>query len=235
MEANKMARTGLRNRNQADENTAPEGTEPEGTTPENTAPEGTEGNAPEGTTPEGTAPEGTEGTEGNAPEAAPATDELSLDFLSEGGVILAEALTAETMPVRARNERQQVLDRKVKAAHDNWTAKGKPGDWNGQVKAGVVVTYFPAPDKAAELKKLINKAADPQGVRIRYGSSFVVTDQHIQRFNLKPELLGHEAVSFAVLDKKPRTVPATTTTTTTAPEGTEGTTPEGTTPEADNS
>ena len=87
---------------------------------------------------------------------------------------------------------------------------------------------------AAELKKLINKAADFHGVRVRYGSSFVVTEQHIQRFNLKPELLGHEAVSFAVLDKKARTTTATTTTTTAAPEGTTPA-PEGTTPEADNS
>lgn len=150
-------------------------------------------------------PEGTEGTKPEGTDAKTANGELDLDFLAEGGMILAEALTAETMPVRARSERQQVIDRKVKAAHENWTAKGKAGDWNGLVKAGVVVTYFPAPDKAAELKKLINKAADFHGVRVRYGSSFVVTQQHIERFNLKPELLGHEAVSFAILDKKART------------------------------
>lgn len=184
---------------------------PEAQNPPADAPEGNGQNPPaEGDKPEGDKP-------------AEAADELSLDFLAEGGVILAEALTAETMPVRARNERQQVLDRKVKAAHENWTAKGKPGDWNSQVKAGVVVTYFPAPDKSAELKRLINKAADFHGVRVRYGSSFVVTEQHIQRFNLKPELLGHEAVSFAVLDKKARTTAATTA----AAAPAEGNPPEG--------
>lgn len=222
-----MAR-GTRHQNPADAPEVPEGTE-------NPAPEGTEGT-------ENPAPEVPEGNgqnppaEGDKPEGdkpAEASDELSLDFLAEGGVILAEALTAETMPVRARNERQQVLDRKVKAAHENWTAKGKPGDWNSQVKAGVVVTYFPAPDKSAELKRLINKAADFHGVRVRYGSSFVVTEAHISRFNLKPELLGHEAVSFAVLDKKARTTATTTAAAAPAPaEGTEGT--EGNPPEGDN-
>lgn len=213
-----MAR-GTRHQNPADAPEVPEG---------NPNPEGTEN-------PEGNAPEGTEGNGQNPPaegdKPAEASDELSLDFLAEGGVILAEALTAETMPVRARNERQQVLDRKVKAAHENWTAKGKPGDWNSQVKAGVVVTYFPAPDKSAELKRLINKAADFHGVRVRYGSSFVVTEQHISRFNLKPELLGHEAVSFAVLDKKARTTATTTAAAAPAPaedtEAAEGNPPEG--------
>lgn len=145
------------------------------------------------------------------------TTELDLDFLSEGGMILAEALSAETMPVRARNERQQVMDAKVKAAHENWTAKGKPGDWNSQVKAGVVVTYFPAPDKSADLKKLINKAADFHNTRVKYGSSFVVTEKHIERFNLKPTLLGHEAISFTIMDKKAR---STRTTASTSSEGT---------------
>lgn len=193
------------------------------------APEVPEVPAPETANPPAAlAPEAASESTDNKPEAngqaAPA-DELSVDFL-DSGVILAEALVSETMPVRARNERQQVIDRKVKAAHDNWTAKGKPGDWNSQVKAGVVVTYFPAPDKAAELKRLINKAADFHGVRVRYGSSFKVTDEHVKRFNLKPELLGHEAVSFAILDKKARTT-ATKPAGATAPEGTDNPPAEG--------
>lgn len=164
------------------------------------ASEGTEGTKAEGTD------KPTEGTKKD--DSAKMAGELDLDFLASGGVMLAEALVTETMPVRQRNERQMVMDTKVKALHEAWTAKGKVGDWNSLVKAGVVATYFLEPDKSAKFKGLVNKAATFHSVRVRYGSSFVVTEAHISRFGLKPEYLGREAISFAILDKKARTTSA---------------------------
>lgn len=127
---------------------------------------------------------------------------LDVAFLTDGGMILAEALASETQPIRARNDRQQVMDAKVNQLHKLWLSKGKPSDWNSMVRAKVVATYFPEPDKSTEFKKYVNRAVLLHGVRVRWGSSFVVTLQHIEKFNLDKSLLGHEAISFAILDKR---------------------------------
>jgi hypothetical protein len=157
--------------------------------------------------PEQPTPEQPEQPTPEQPTPQPSTD-LDLDFLATGGMMLAEALASETQPVRARSDRQQVMDVKVKALHSAWVDKNKPGDWNALVKAGVVATYFVEPDKSARFKQYVNRAALLHGVRVRWGSSFVVTKQHIEKFNLPAEFEGREAIAFAILDKRPR--PAST-------------------------
>jgi hypothetical protein len=134
-------------------------------------------------------------------------DDLDMEFLATGAMMLASELAADTQPTRARNERQQVMDRKVKELHTAWTEKERPGTWDAMVRAGVVATYFTEPDKSAKLKSYVNKAASFHGVRVRWGTSFLVTRAHIEKFNLSEQYEGREAISFAILDKRPHPAP----------------------------
>jgi len=136
--------------------------------------------------------------------AAAAKPELAVDFISDGAFLLTAELAGTTAPVRARNDKQRAMDTKVKELHAAWVKAGKPSTWDAMVKAQVVATYFTEPDKTAELHKLINRAVTFHTLRVRMGTPFRVTEAHIKRFGLPPQFLGREAVSFAVLDKRPR-------------------------------
>jgi len=141
---------------------------------------------------------------GTAPVAAPAKPELAVDFISGGAFLLTAELAGTTAPVRARNDKQRAMDTKVKELHAAWIKAGKPSTWDAMVKSQVVATYFTEPDKTAELHKLINRAVTFHTLRVRMGTPFRVTEAHIKRFGLPSQFLGREAVSFAVLDKRPR-------------------------------
>ena len=147
----------------------------------------------------------------NAP-TAPVTPEtvkpeLAASFITSGGFMLPADLTEETAPVRARSDKQTAMDAKVKELHTAWVKAGKPSTWDGQSK--VAATYFIQPNLAADLHKLVNRAAAYHGLRVRMGTPFKVSEKHVSRYGLPANYLGREAVTFAVLDKRPRTTPAT--------------------------
>lgn len=163
-----------------------------------------------------TAPAPAPASNGAAPATATATAELSLDFISDGGFVLTAELATTTAPVRARSERQLAMDKVVRQLHAKWAATGRHSTWDAMVKAGAVATYFVEPDKSADFHKLINRATtfvkvgeeSNIAIRSRMGTAFKVTEQHIAKFKLPAEYLGREAISFAIMDKRPR---ATTT------------------------
>lgn len=138
------------------------------------------------------------------PATAPEKPALELDFISGGAYMLAAELASQSAPVRARGEKQQAMDKKVKELHAAWIKGGRETTWEALVKSGAVATYFVDPQLSADLHKLINRAVTFHGLRVRMGTSFKVTEAHIRKFNLKPQYLGREAVSFAIMDKRPR-------------------------------
>jgi len=145
-----------------------------------------------------------------APVAAtpePPKPELVASFITTGGFMLPADLSEETAPVRARSDKQTAMDAKVKELHTAWVKAGKPSTWDGQSK--VAATYFIQPDLAADLHKLVNRAVSYHGLRVRMGTPFKVSEKHVSRYGLPANYLGREAVTFAVLDKRPRTTPAT--------------------------
>lgn len=141
------------------------------------------------------------------PEAKPEVktdDGLSLDFIGTGGFMLAPELATAAAPVRARSDKQKKMDEVVAKLHKAWVAAGKPNTWEKMVAGRCVTTYFVEPDKAADLHKLINRAVTFHGLRSRMGTSFKVTSAHVSKYNLPANYEGREAVSFAILDKRPR-------------------------------
>jgi hypothetical protein len=135
---------------------------------------------------------------------APAKAELTTDFISESAFMLAPELASQTMPTRARSEKQHQMDVQVARLHAVWVKASKPSTWDAMVKGGAVATYFVQPELAADLHKLISRAITFHGLRARMGTAFKVTDKHVVQYHLPAEYLGREAVSFAVLDKRPR-------------------------------
>lgn len=137
-------------------------------------------------------------------EAKPEVQTLSLNDIESGAFMLPAELSDTAAPVRARNEKQQAMDKKVKELHAAWLRAGKPNTWANMVAGKTVATYFTEPDKSAELHKLINRAVALHGVRARMGTSFRVTEKHVAAYGLPAHYLGREAISFAVMDKRPR-------------------------------
>lgn len=137
------------------------------------------------------------------PGAKSEAKELSIADV-RGAFMLPVELSEASAPVRARSEKQQAMDAKVAELHKVWDKAGKPSSWAKMVEARAVVTYFTEPDKSAELNKLVNRAVAFHGLRVRKGTSFRVTEKHVERFNLPKEYVGREAISFAIMDKRPR-------------------------------
>lgn len=136
-------------------------------------------------------------------DAKPAKPEMSVADI-DGGFILTAELATVSAPVRARNDKQRAMDKKVKELHALWIKASKPSTWDAMVKGGAVATYFVEPDKSADLHKLITRAVSFHGLRSRMGTAFKVTEAHVAKFKLPAEYLGREAISFAILDKRPR-------------------------------
>lgn len=136
-------------------------------------------------------------------EQKPETKELSLAEVTSAFMLPTE-LADSSAPVRARSEKQTAMDKKVDELHKAWVKAGKPSTWAKMVEHHTVVTYFVEPDKAAELHKLVNRAVTFLGLRSRMGTSFLITDKHTERFHLPKEYVGREAISFAIMDKRPR-------------------------------
>ena len=137
------------------------------------------------------------------PETKPEAKELSLAEVTSAFMLPAE-LADTSAPVRARSEKQTAMDKKVDELHKAWVKGGKPGTWAKMVEAHTVVTYFVEPDKSAELHKLVNRSVAFLGLRSRMGTSFLVTEKHTEKFNLPKQYVGREAISFAIMDKRPR-------------------------------
>lgn len=138
-----------------------------------------------------------------APAPAPA-DEIELDFIKSGGLTLAPELAAQAAPQRQRSDKQTAMDERCQVLHDAWEKAGKPSIWAKMVEGKAVATYFTEPQKSANLHKLIRRAADYLGYRVRWGTSFKATEVLIKKYNLPFEYLGREVVSFAIMDKRPR-------------------------------
>lgn len=167
-------------------------------------------NAPKPAAPKPAAPVNpakTKAPETKTPETKPA-DGIDLDFIG-GVVMLAPALASESAPVRARSEKQTKMDEVVEKLHKAWKAGGTPSQWGKLVEAHLVATYFVNPKAAAELKRLINRAVAFHGVRARWGTPFLATEQLVTKHGLPKEFVGREVVSFAVMDKRPRTTTET--------------------------
>lgn len=141
----------------------------------------------------------------NGKPADKPADSLTTDFIASGAFMLPAELSTATAPVRARNEQQRAMDTQVKGLYTKWQQNGKPTTWDAAVKAGVVATYFIAPDKAPAFKKLITRAvAFTAGTRVRWGTQFKVTEKHVTAFKLPADYLGREAISFCIAAKRER-------------------------------
>lgn len=131
-----------------------------------------------------------------------------LDFLGSPVSLDSPELAAVSAPVRTRNERQAKMDEIGKRLFEHWQKIGSPSVWTKMVTARATVTYFSPPEKSADLKKLINRI--PGGittadVRIKWGTSWLVTPALAQRHKLPENYVGREAISFGVIAKRPRT------------------------------
>lgn len=144
--------------------------------------------------------------EGKPADAKPTgkDDGLSLDFLSEVVILVPGELASEAAPQRARSEKQVKMDENVAKLHKAWKTAGQPSQWPKLVEAKVVATYFVEPNKSAELKRLVNRAVQFHGIRARWGTSFSATEKLVTQYGLPRDYIGREVVSFAVMDKRPR-------------------------------
>ena len=129
---------------------------------------------------------------------------LDLDFIESGAFTLTPELTSQAAPQRARSDKQRKMDAVVERLHNHWKSVGGPSQWGKLVETKCVTTYFVQPDRAAELKKLINRAGAFHDVAIRYGSSFLATEHMVKKFNLPETYVGREVISFAARDRRPR-------------------------------
>lgn len=149
----------------------------------------------------------------NATPAAPATDaKLALDDIGAVAMLSAD-LAEQAAPQRSRNERQVKMDEIVGKLHKTWKAAGQPTTWPKMVEKNVVATYFVDPPKASDLKLLVNRAVSYHGVRVRWGTPFVATEKLVQTHKLPTEYIGREVISFAIMDKRPRTTSDNSTST----------------------
>lgn len=128
------------------------------------------------------------------------TDFLASPFTLDGDAELVKA----TQPQRERNAKQTQMDGVVAKAHARWVEVGKPSVWGKIVETKSALTYFVQPELAADLKKVIGRAGTFHGLRIRYGTSFLVTEGIVSKYNLPADYVGREVVSFAVMDRRPR-------------------------------
>lgn len=161
-------------------------------------------------TPAAPAPAATPAPAAAAPAPVPA-DEIELDFIKSGGLTLAPELAAQAAPQRQRSDKQAAMDERCQALHDAWIKAGNPSVWAKMVEGKAVATYFTEPQKSANLHKLVTRAVNYLGYRVRWGTSFKATEALIKKYNLPTEYLGREVVSFAVMDKRPRATNGSTT------------------------
>lgn len=143
------------------------------------------------------------------------TPKLEVAFLAEPAELIPDAeMIKATAPRNARSDEQVTMDLVVSDYHKRWIASGRKSKWadlaaavvtsaNGTRKR-VVATYFVSPEAAPKLKTLANKAGQLLDVRIRYGTSILVTEDLAKRHGLPGTHVGREAVSFAVMDKSTR-------------------------------
>lgn len=113
-----------------------------------------------------------------------------------------------TAPRNQRSAEQIAMDATVKDFHSKWVKANRPSQWGAMASAGVVATFFSDPDKSAKLKQIINRAAGLHEVRIRWGTAFVLTPDFVGKQRaagvaIPDTAIGKEAISFAVMDKRP--------------------------------
>lgn len=115
-----------------------------------------------------------------------------------------------TAPRNQRTPKQLAMDKTVKEFHEKWIEAGRPSQWAVMASPAkkVVVTFFSDPDESAKLKQVINRAAGLHKVRIKWGTPFILTPdfvakQHEAGVQIPDSEIGKEAISFAVMDKRP--------------------------------
>jgi hypothetical protein len=128
---------------------------------------------------------------------------LDEDFIASGAYTLAADLADVAAPQRVRPAKQQAMDKVIAAIHARWGQVGRPTTWAKLMETHVVKSYFVQPDQAGEIKRYIGSAAKLHGVRIKYGSEFIVSEALITKHNLPADYLGRTVISFAVMDKRP--------------------------------
>jgi hypothetical protein len=139
-----------------------------------------------------------------------AETKLDIASVEADAFMLAPVFAEVSQPVNARPEKQVAMDTKVAQLHKLWISKGKPnGNWQSVVAAGVVATYFMEPQHSGELKALINRAVKLHDVSVRWGSSFVMTEERRAAFakhgvSIDDKYVGREVISFVIKDKRER-------------------------------
>jgi hypothetical protein len=145
------------------------------------------------------------------PKVDTSVEDLSLDFLSAPMDIPAEIL-AKTAPARARDEKQQGIDKVVGLMYDAYKAAGKPKAWDDPKTPKKM---YPVPARAvAGIKRLIGRAGDYHAVAIRYGTpvrlekTIANPDEAARKTTptVKIEVVG---IVFTVKDRRPKTTGGT--------------------------
>jgi hypothetical protein len=164
---------------------------------------------------------------GDGEQAAPElTDEQKAE-LAEIAKVKGFTRTEEgefrtsTTPIRNRKPLQLAMDEVAKQAYADWTEADRPTTWSRMP----VITYFLDPDEVSKYRTLIRKACEivtptsyekdgktvePSGVRVRYGTEFVLTEKMAAKIG-KPEQTGKTVLAWAAIDKRNNPAASTNT------------------------
>jgi len=122
-----------------------------------------------------------------------------------------------SQPTRTRKNVQVAMDQVARQAYADWVKAGRPTIWQRMP----VITYFLKPEEVAKYKTWIrktqdpnvvtpepytkdNKRIEPSGVRVRFGTDFVLTEALAEKIGQK-EHVGKTVVAWAVIDKRANT------------------------------
>lgn len=151
---------------------------------------------------------------------AAAAEAKLAEAVGDFGTALTETgdLRAQTQPVRNRKPVQQAMDKVAAKAYTDWVAAGRPTTWQRMP----VITYFIDPGtedgdgSLADYRRWIRAAVsivpaepyekdgkkiEPNGVRARFGSEFVLSEAMAQKIG-KPEHAGKTVLAWAAIDKR---------------------------------
>lgn len=161
-------------------------------------------------------------TEDQSKTLAKLRDEIAQQTLADqiGDFAATESndLRNAATPVRNRKPAQLAMDKVAAKAYQDWIAAGRPTTWQRMP----VITYFIDPGtedghgSLADYRKWIRaavqivpaesyekdgKTVEPSGVRVRFGTEFVLSEKMAQKIG-HPENAGKTVLAWAAIDKR---------------------------------
>jgi hypothetical protein len=97
-----------------------------------------------------------------------------------------------TRPTYARSEQQLHMDDVVASMHRTWIDQDSPTTWNDLADAGCIGGYWVNPEAVDGLKRLISRAVNLFGLRVKYGTPLAGPEGS--------DYEGKEYISFVIMD-----------------------------------